>query len=197
MTTLPTPREIRPRRALAASLFSRFAAAFLAAALGASCGGRATPEPGKEGPGVDPEQVSHAFLLTRSEGGLKQWDLRAVSAEIFEGGDEARLKDLRMDFYDSTGAVSGRLTADKGRVFQKESRMEVEGNVVLDGEDGAQLRTERLSWSESAGRVTTDAYVEIDRAGERLTGYGLEATPDLTTAIVKKSVSVRGTRTGS
>lgn len=175
-----------------------YAAMFIAAASAAApgCGGRSTPESAKDGEAANPEQVSHAFVLTRSEGGLRQWDLRAASGEVFEEGNVAHLTDLRMDFYDSTGIVSGHLSAAKGRIYQKENRMEVEENVVLEGKDGAQLRTERLAWSEKTGRVTTDAYVEIDRTGERLTGYGLEATPDLTTAVVKRSVTVSGNRTG-
>ncbi len=181
---------IAPRRAL-----GPLSALLLAGAAAAGCSGRDAREPENEAVVASPEQVSQGFLLTRSEGGVKRWDLKAAVAEVFEGGDLVVLTDLRMDFFDSTGAPSGRLSAGRGKVHQKENRMDVETNVVLEGEDGAELRTERLSWSDVTGRVTTDAYVEIERPGERLTGYGIEATPDLATAVVKSRVRVSGTRT--
>ncbi len=178
----------------ARSAFGRLAALLLLGAAAAGCSGRDAREAENQAVVASPEQVSQGFLLTRSEGGIKRWDLKAAVAEVFEGGDTVVLTDLRMDFYDSTGAPSGRLTAGRGKILQKENRMDVETNVVLEGKDGAELRTERLTWSDVSGRVTTDAYVEIERAGERLTGFGLESTPDLTTAVVKSRVRVSGTR---
>lgn len=181
---------VRARRAALALVV----AAFGAAAAAPGCGSREAREAQNEAAVASPEQVSQGFVLTRSAGGVKQWDLKAAVAEIFEGGDMVVLTDLHVDFYDSTGAHSGRLTAGKGKIQQKQNVMDVESNVVLEGRDGAVLRTERLTWSEETGRVTTDAYVEIERAAEKLTGWGLEATPDLATAIVKSRVRVSGTR---
>jgi LPS export ABC transporter protein LptC len=164
------------------------------AALAAGCAERSAPQPEEQPALESPEQVSRGFVVTRSEGGRKVWDLKAATGEIYGGGDVVLLSDLSIDFYDSSGAVDGSLTAASGKVLRAENRLEAQASVVLEGAGGATLRTEHLFWSDDSNRITTDDYVEIDRGDERLTGYGLRASPDLSFAEVTREVTIRGSR---
>ncbi len=171
-----------------------FALAAVAAVAASGCAEQGAPGTDAKDVMESPEQVSHGFVVTRSDGGLKKWDLKAAEGKIYSGGDLVLLTTLTLDFYDSTGALEGTLTANRGRALKAEDRIEVGSDVVLRTAKGGELRTDSLSWSEATGRITTDAYVEIDRDGERLTGWGLSARPDLSIAEVKRGVTVSGTR---
>ncbi|MFN0150203.1 MAG: LPS export ABC transporter periplasmic protein LptC [bacterium] len=166
------------------------------AAFASSCSTRQTPEAENADEIVvaQPDQVSRGFALTQTDRGRLQWELRAVSGEIYEGGDLIDLTDLAVDFYDSTATKEGTLSGRRGKVHRKENVMEVEGNVVLVSADGSKLTTSRLVWSNKDNRITTDAYVEIERKRSKLSGYGLVATPDLTTAEVQREVRLEGER---
>ena len=170
------------------------AVATLAAALVAGCGEHRPPNPDRGDVVESPEQVARSFVVTQSDGGIKKWDLRAAEGKIYDGGDLILLSDLSLDFFDSAGAFEGTLTAKEGRVLKHENRIEVRSSVLLRSREGGELRTDSLAWSEESGRITTGAYVESDRDGERLSGWGLTARPDLTFAEVTRDVTVRGTR---
>jgi LPS export ABC transporter protein LptC len=171
-----------------------FAALALIALVGLGCSTRERPDV-SEGPvGSQPEQISRGFALTQTREGRIQWELKAATGEIFEGGDIVELTDLRVDFFDSTSAKEGTLTAKHGKIRQKENKMEVDGDVVLVAKDGSTLKTTHLVWSDEENRITTDAFVEITRSTSTLTGYGLVATPDLTMAEVQREVKLVGER---
>jgi len=203
MTTIGRSRGSRePLFASVASLARRVRcarfAAFVAllAAAGAGCSSRQTPDAGQPSGAVvaQPDQVSRGFALTQTDHGRLQWELRAVSGEIYEGGDLIDLTDLSVDFFDSTGTKDGTLSGRRGKVHRRENAMEVEGSVVLVSADGSKLTTDRLVWSNKENRITTDAFVEIQRKRSKLSGYGLVATPDLSTAEVQREVRLEGER---
>jgi LPS export ABC transporter protein LptC len=184
----------RPAMTRAAMNGALLSALLAGISLAAGCTDRG--QPGTDGGEVmsSPEHVSRDFVVTRSLGGVKKWNLKAEEGKLYDGGDLVLLTALTLDFFDSTGAPEGTLTAARGRALRAENRIEVQSDVVLRTAEGGELRTDSLVWSEATDRITTDAYVEIDRDGERLTGFGLEATPDLTFAEVKREVTVSGTR---
>ena len=170
------------------------AGAVLCALFGLGCSTREPAEVTDAPVGSQPEQVSRGFALTQTREGRLQWELNAATGEIFEGGDVIELAALRVDFFDSTGAKEGRLTAKHGKIRQKENIMDVDGDVVLVSKDGSTLKTTHLVWSDEENRITTDAFVEIVRQTSTLTGYGLVATPDLTMAEVQREVKLVGER---
>jgi LPS export ABC transporter protein LptC len=173
------------------------ALAALLAAHGAltGCSSRRTSEEDpRQGEVAQPEQISRGFELTQTERGRVEWTLRAESGEIYEGGDSVDLVEPVVDFFDSLGAKEGTLTADRGRIRDKEEIMEVDGNVVLLGEEGARLATSHLVWENRGNRITTDAFVTLERKGSTLSGYGLVATPDLKVAEVQRDVRISGER---
>lgn len=190
--------SVRAPRAPAARIPRVAFVAALAAAAAAGCSSKATPEAEPhDGAAVSqPDQVSRGFALTETDHGRLLWELRAVSGEIYEGGELIDLTDLAVDFYDPTGAKDGSLSGRRGKVRRREDVMEVEGSVVLVAADGSRLTTDRLLWSNKENRITTDAYVEIQRKASKLSGYGLSATPDLTTAEVQREVRLEGERGG-
>ena len=187
------PQSDRSARSASAAA-GLLACAALIALLAPGCSTREHTEVTEAPGGSLPEQVSRGFALTQTRQGQVQWELKAATGEIFEGGDVVDLTDLHVDFFDSTGAKEGTLTAKHGKIRQKENKMDVDGDVVLVSEDGSTLKTTHLVWSDDENRITTDAFVEIVRATSTLTGYGLVATPDLTMAEVQREVKLVGER---
>jgi len=83
-------------------------------------------------------------------------------------------------FFDTTGTQKSTLTANRGLIREKSELVSMFGNVVAINEDSTVLKTESLFWDPETGLITTDDYVEIEKAdGDLLTGYGLKADRNL------------------
>lgn len=79
-------------------------------------------------------------------------------------------------------ADNAEVRADSLRYSEQEQEQEfvVFGNVFVTTADGRQLATERLVWSAGNQRITTTGFFEMTSARERIQGYELVATEDLT-----------------
>ena len=85
---------------------------------------------------------------------------------------------MQIDFFEGDQHVST-LTADQGVLIQNTDDLEARGNVVVESDEGAVLRTDILFWDHQKSEIHTDAYVEITQGENRLTGVGLTADPGL------------------
>lgn len=87
---------------------------------------------------------------------------------------------LKVEFFDSTGALEHLLTADSCRIYDAQQNIVVWGNVQIISTKGEQLNTEELIWNNSIERFFTEKPVKITTATESLEGSGLEANQDFT-----------------
>ena len=88
--------------------------------------------------------------------------------------DSTEADTVQLYFYDDNGNQSSSLTADRGLIREKTEKVSVFGNVVAVNEDSTILHTESLHWDPETQLITTEDFVEIERAdGDVLTGYGL------------------------
>jgi len=114
------------------------------------------------------------------------YDADQVTAEIradvirrFEAIDSTMGYVLDIDFFDTLGQVKSNLVADSGVIREKNDQLEVFGKVVVITRDSARLDTDFLRWNPERRKIESEAYVKFTRGGDVMTGWGMEADPDL------------------
>lgn len=84
---------------------------------------------------------------------------------------------VKVTYFDSTGAVSSTLTAEKATVYDNND-MEAFNSVVLTSEDGT-LKTDYIKRLAETKKLWSDRYVVIEKKNETIRGYGLESDESL------------------
>ena len=85
---------------------------------------------------------------------------------------------VELDFFDTAGILSSKLTSRRGQILPKQQRMEVEEQVVFTNAKGEKLETEQLTWDQDSDRVFTDQPVKVTRVNDIIYGQGLDASQD-------------------
>lgn len=106
-------------------------------------------------------------------------EIRSNTMRRFEAIDSTIGYVLDVDFFDSTGQISSNLVADSGVIREKDDRFEVFGKVIVTTQDSARLDTQFLRWDPQRKKIESDAYVKFTRRADIMTGWGMEADPDL------------------
>ena len=109
--------------------------------------------------------------------GVRQANLRADTAFLYENSGRTDLKKVEVTFFSTTGIQTSVLTADTGLYFIRTGLMEAHGNVVVVRSDGARLTTSFLKYDQAKNEVSTDqpyTFIERDR---QATGQGFVSDP--------------------
>ncbi|KPJ53946.1 hypothetical protein AMJ39_02380 [candidate division TA06 bacterium DG_24] len=133
-----------------------------------------------------PDHVIEGFVLVETVSGERRWVLAAERAISYEDANEIYTFDVTIDFYDEEGEHYSRLTAARGTYDSITSDMEAIGEVVVTSDRGAVLETERLRWSNSEARITSNGPVRITKDDAVLTGRGFESDPSLEHISIKE-----------
>ncbi len=88
-------------------------------------------------------------------------------------------KKVEVTIYDSSGAFSALLEADRVSYFKEREYFIAKGDVLIETKDNRTLVTERIEWLEQDQLLRTDRFVHITTPEEVVTGMGLEAKEDL------------------
>lgn len=177
---------IRPAR----WAMTAFAAALAAglALVAAGCGAEEKPSPPPSSPeGETPQEQVYDYLLVESKAGVKQWRLASQRMEKFAARRPIELYDLTMDFFDQ-GQYYSTLTADRGRANLDAKDLFAWGRVVVVTQDGRRLETEELRYDDGRRLIHNEVFNRLTWRGDVVTGYGLEATPDLKYVEIKERV---------
>ncbi len=163
------------------------ALACIAAAALLGCGEprqAASPEPAGE---RVPEQEIHDYRLIESAGGVRRWVLQSRRLQRFPGEEEAELLEVRMDFY-RDGEYYSTLTSRRGRANLERKQLFAYDDVVVTTIDGKRLETEELHYDSATGQARNDVFNRFRQGGSVVTGYGMEAAPDLSVFELKRQV---------
>ena len=106
-------------------------------------------------------------------------EIRADLIRRFESIDSTMGYVLDIDFFDSLGQISSNLIGDSGVIRETSGQLQVYGRVVVVTKDSARLETDYLNWNPDRGKIESDAYVKFTRGEDIMTGWGMEADPDL------------------
>ena len=127
-------------------------------------------------------------------GGVRQANLEADSAFVYENSGRADLKKIKVTFFTTTGVQTSVLIADAGIYHIRTGEMEAHGNVdVTRTSDGARLKTSVLRYNQSKNEVSTDQPYTFDEGQRHGAGTGFTSDPSFTNIHTQR---LRGTGGG-
>lgn len=115
-------------------------------------------------------------------------EIEAERIVKFESLDSTMTYDLKVQFYDSLGVKASTVVGDSGIVREATGYLKVYDHVVVNTEDKV-LETDSLVWDPDIERIRTDAFVKIIREDGTLSGWGLDATKDLSRLTILHNVT--------
>jgi LPS export ABC transporter protein LptC len=136
-----------------------------------------------------PSLMFDGFKARGTLKGVKQWEAHAAHARVFQGSQLAQAMDVTIVYFQKGKAVS-HATADNAEINLKSYDLEAQGHVVVHGQNGVVLQTERLSWNNADQEVRSSARVRVLKGGSVLTGRGLLADRRLEKVEVQEDVKV-------
>ena len=119
--------------------------------------------------------LTDATLTEMGVDGAPRIVLHAAQVEQQLSDQSVMLEDLSLD-YNTTGAGTWKLTADRGRLLADATSLRLSGNVVVSGEEArgeAVILTDELTYETSTGIVQTAEPVALRFGPHRLEGRGL------------------------
>ena len=100
-----------------------------------------------------------SFEQTATKNGVKEWHLKAKSAQYNKAQEEAVLEDLKVTFYLEDGRQA-HLTADRGTIMTQSKDLKVSGNVMANNGDYS-LKTETMLYFHDQRILLSRVPVEI------------------------------------
>ncbi|MBD3344321.1 MAG: LPS export ABC transporter periplasmic protein LptC [Chitinivibrionales bacterium] len=136
------------------------------------------PQSKTSGPGLVQELENS--ILSLYDGPRKVWELKTDYMRKSIGNSSKMLAvPVVLTLFDSSGQTGTRVLADSGTTNASRDTFTVWGNVFVKTEDSLKVKAQRLCWSQSNHRVTTNTYVQIEtKNGDIIRGKGLDANED-------------------
>jgi LPS export ABC transporter protein LptC len=159
----------------------------IAVAAATSLGACRSPEqpPLTFTPADSADQVMVQVRTLLTERGVKQGELFADTAFVYDENSRFLFRKVRTTFNTAVGAPNGTLTAREGRYDIRQRLLEAFGDVVVVTTDGKRLLTPHLRFDQTRNLVRSDsAYTLIDGT-RRSRGVGFESDPNITRFVCK------------
>lgn len=121
--------------------------------------------------GVDMQLGSVHYEQT-NEDAFKEWELNAQSAQYFKNENKIVLHRIALTFYSDDGK-SYNLTAEQGELYTESNDIKVSGNVVVDTDEGYQVRTDSFKYNAQERKIVTDDKVTLISKEMVMTGKGM------------------------
>ncbi len=87
---------------------------------------------------------------------------------------------VEVQIHDDTGGQRAQVRANQVIYVETRRRFHATGGVVATTDEGRQVESEHLSWSEASGRVSTPGFATITTPTQTMSGWGLDADEALT-----------------
>jgi len=149
-------------------------------------GRRAAPPPAPAAQQAD-YQIKEVHINETLEGDLR-WTLDADQADVFDKDQRTQMRKVTIRVFSKDGVWT--VTGDQGTLDNEKRDVSIEGNVVVTAGDGLTMKTKELRWHNQDRNLFTDTPVEIERAGFRIVGRGLDVRMQEERAVVEGKVRV-------
>lgn len=154
----------------------------------AGCRGSEQPPVTPIPPAVDSaDQVMIQVRTLLTERGVKQGELFADTAYVYDENSRYELRNVRTTFNTPTGAPNGTLTAKRGRYDIRQRFLEGFGDVVVVTTDGKRLLTPHLRFDQARNLVRSDSAFTLIEGARRHQGIGFESDPNVTRFVCKRA----------
>ncbi len=117
----------------------------------------------------------------QSENGVKKQLMRAPLREEYEYANpayEEYTRGIEAIGFDSLGMPASKVVADYALHWIERDLWELNGNVVVEGEDGQRLYTQQLRWDRKIKKIYSNVDCKVEQQGDVLYGVGFEAADD-------------------
>ena len=132
--------------------------------------------------GTTPDQTGQTVKVHFIDSSFTKAILEAGRTRIYQDRMETLLDGgVRVDFFSKTsGKRASRLNSDSAVIDDKTRNMIAKGHVIVVGDSsGVVVKTSIMHWDNATRKLYSTAFVEIDRPGEHLQGYGFESDQNL------------------
>lgn len=126
-----------------------------------------------------PDQIITGFGVTITDHGVKDTEVQAATAYVFEQEKRIEARELNVKFFSETGEYYSELWADSGTINMESNDMRAIGNVVVLTEDSLKLETASLDWDDEKEEISTQDSVTFYQKDRTVTGRGLVSDPGL------------------
>ncbi len=129
--------------------------------------------------GLRPDTRVSDAEINLYEGARKTLIIHSAFLSRFEKIDSTMAYNLNIKILDSVGQVASTIVSDSGIIRETSNQVQMFGDVLVNVGDTTTLASDYLYWNPVTEKIQTEAFVEIVRHGDTLTGYGMEANRDL------------------
>ncbi|MFQ5648325.1 MAG: LPS export ABC transporter periplasmic protein LptC [bacterium] len=138
-----------------------------------------------------PDQEGFDAMLTTTSKGQLRWQIRYKRMERYSSQKQSRFFDgVTIDFYEN-GEHSSRVKMREATLNERTNEIEFKGNVRIKSDHGISLFTEKLLWSDSRGKATSDDFVTVVTAeSDTIHGTGFESERSFKNWVIKKPYGV-------
>jgi LPS export ABC transporter protein LptC len=158
-----------------------------ACALGGCRGSEQPPVTAVPAAADSADQVMIEVRTLLTERGVKQGELFADTAYVYDDNSRFEFRNVRTTFNTPTGAPNGTLTAKRGRYDIRQRLLEGFGNVVVVTTDGKRLLTPHLRFDQARNVVRSDSAFTLIDGTRRHQGVGFESDPNVTRFVCKRA----------
>lgn len=123
-----------------------------------------------------------------SDSGRIQATLKSPRMNKYQQDEEMMIfpEGFELIFYDSAMTIRSVITANYGKVDEKNGTMEAKNNVVvINKEKHEELNTEHLVWDQKKGIIFSDVFVKIITEDEIIYGDGLTSDQEFNSYTIK------------
>jgi LPS export ABC transporter protein LptC len=186
----PASRE--PGRFGGASL--RPFALILAATVLAACQDDAVRPPVNVTAADSADQILEGMEHLITTDGVRRTRVIADTAYLYEATNLARLKVVKVTFYDANGNETSTVTSDSGIYHMRDGSMSAWGRVVATTPDNRRLQSAELKYDSRTRQISSDKPFVYDRGDQHLEGNGFTSDPDFRNVVTRQPHG--GERTG-
>jgi len=124
------------------------------------------------------DQILEGMDFNLTLDGVRRTRVLADTAYLYEPTQLARLKIVKVTFFDVSGIERSTVTSDSGLYQTRDGSMEAWGHVVGTTPDGKRLRTEQLRYDARKHEISSTKPFVFDKPGQHLEGNGFTSDPE-------------------
>jgi LPS export ABC transporter protein LptC len=117
-------------------------------------------------------QLGNVHYEQTNQDAFKEWELNAHSAQYFKNENKIVLQSITLTFYSDDGKRYN-LTAERGELYTDSRNLKVSGNVVVDTDEGYQVRTDSFQYNAKERKIVTNDRVTLSSKELVMTGKGM------------------------
>lgn len=135
------------------------------------------------------DQVMYGARFNLTDQGVLHAQLVADTAYFFDDNTRVELMHVNTTFFTTVGVKNAVLTSRRGTYHTATGLMVARGDVLVNSEDGRQLRSEELKYDQSRNEIASDSAFALTEPNRRLEGIGFRSDPNLQNIHVLKTLS--------